>query len=180
VAGLFGATLYWSVFRDGWGFLASGLFFFASLGWLLASLLILFMNRSKKTIYRILIIIAGMTLVIPMLRIGSLIRNQLFLENLAYYQAVVDRISAKAKETPNEPGVSRLPASFSSCLVGNFALIERDADSSFTLFFFTRDSSAIGHSGFLYRSDDNPKTVTREKPEVGLRRLAARWYVWGS
>jgi len=41
---------------------------------------------------------------------------------------------------------------------------------------FSRDSSALGHGGYMYRSDDDPVALEREFPHTGYTRVAPHWF----
>ena len=64
-------------------FLVCGLCFFTSL---LVSLVLAVGNRSRMSLYRVLINVAGCLLFFPTIRAGSLLRDRLFLRHLARFQ----------------------------------------------------------------------------------------------
>jgi hypothetical protein len=45
-----------------------------------------------------------------------------------------------------------------------------------TVRYISRDSSALGHRGYMYRSDDNPVALEREFLRMGYTRLAPHWF----
>jgi hypothetical protein len=180
---LFGAafllsTLWHSIFRDGWGFLVSMLLAVVLLIHACVSLGLILDNRSRVSWRRVLINAVALGAFIPTLALGGFLRDQIFLANLPIYQAVADSSVAHVKSSDTDLW-NGYPTGFSSSLVGEHVLVRRSSDGAFTVMFVTRDSSAVGHAGYLYRSDDDESELRRENPDAGFKRLVPNWYVWG-
>lgn len=174
------ATLWHAFFRDGWGFLISGLLILALLVYAAVSVGLLLENRSRDSWRRVLINAVALGAFIPMLALGGFLRDQVFLANLPAYQAVADGLVARVKPSGDTFIWNGFPPGFSSSLVGQHMLVKRSGDGALTVMFMTRDSSAVGHGGYLYRSDDDESALRREDSHAGFKRIAPKWYAWGS
>ncbi len=174
-----GATLWHSVSRDGWGFLISGLLFLSFVVFACVVIGEALTQRTKIAGYRCLISIVALGLFIPTLILGGKLRNEIFLFELPTYQKITDILISQKQIKANDPVVP-FPAGYTSELIDDrYASVRRD-DSSITVLYLTRDSSAIGHAGFMYRSDDDPTPLKKQDPEMGFRRIAPHWFTWGS
>jgi hypothetical protein len=116
-------------------------------------------------------------LVIPVLSLGSIVRNEIFLHYLPRYQAMTDLLIKRAAASLPD-SVVHLPSGGRSLLLNDSVLIERK-DKNFVVLYTTRDSSAVGHSGYMYLSADDPEAVKAKRPELWYKRLAPNWYLWG-
>lgn len=172
------SVLWVSVFEEGWGLLIFGILFLAVGANLVVTLSIAFFERTKRGWLRLLVSLLALLLFVPAILIGEKIREEIFLFNLAYYQSVADRLIAESKKQSDNSTV-QFPPGLSSILVDERASVLRESEG-ITVMFFSRDSSALGHRGFLYQIDDNPAPLKKSHPSIGFRRLAPEWYVWGA
>jgi hypothetical protein len=166
------SNLWHSVFRDGWGFLISGLLFLSIIIYAFVSLLIVLFDWSRLSCRRFLINAVALGAFIPALALGGFIRVHLFLADLPRFQTMTNLMI--------QDNATTFPSSYSHLLVSDHVIIDHGQDNNVTVLYFTPDSSAVGHSGFLYRSDDDIQALKGEFPDFGFRRIAPKWYLWGS
>jgi hypothetical protein len=172
------ATLWHSIFRDGWGFLVSGILFFSFIMYVFWAVVVALVERFRKAWHRCLISGIALGLFIPTIRLGGDVRDQIFLFELPTYQKITDLLISQEGIKSADTTVD-FPLGYTSGLVNDeHALIERGDDNSITVLYLTRDSSALGHSGYLYSSDDNLDALKAKRPETGFCRLAPHWYLW--
>jgi len=157
-------------------FLVCGLCFFTSL---VVSLVLIVGNRSRMSLYRVLINVAVCLLFFPAIRAGSLLRDRLFIRHLARFQEVTETLIAneRARASREEYSTSvRLPSSYSDGLnVADTVFIECTKENT-TVEYLVRETSALGHSGYMYRSDDNAVTLAKDYPRIGYTHLAPHWF----
>ena len=172
------SSVWFAIFRDGWGFLLTGLTFFGMLIWICMSFVMLLVERSRISLLRFSIAISALVAFFLAMMLGALVREQIFLANLNYYQSAVDGVVSRDKVTA--PGIWReyLP-NFSSMLVKDRILVQKISADELTVTFLTRDSSALGHSGLIYRSKDEAEGLHHDRPNIGFKRLAPKWYEFG-
>jgi hypothetical protein len=173
-----GATFWHSVFRDGWGFLIWMLLFLSFLLFFCLVLGIVLSERTKTSVYRFLISFVALVLFIPAVILGNDLRDKIFLFELPYYQKItdslIDQSSASAKDY-----LVVVPPDFSSAFVNDkHASVDR-SEGGVTVLYFSRDSSAVGHAGYLYRSDDDIAELKKQDPHMGVYRIAPHWFSWG-
>jgi hypothetical protein len=171
-------TLWHSIFRGGWSFVLSVLLLLGFIVYVAASLLIALFYRSTSSWIRVGISLVAMGAFMPTAWLGNELRDQIFLANLSTYQAMTDVLISQNQSLDSHRLV-RFPPGYWSMLVADRARIERD-DQSVTVFYQSGDSFALGHDGYLYRSDDNMQALKSGHPDIGLFRLAPKWYVWGT
>jgi hypothetical protein len=174
------ATLWHSIFRDGWGFLIFGILFGLFAIFACGTLVIALVDWSKVAWQRCLIIVSVIGLFVPTMILGGHLRNQIFLAELPIYQKITDILVSQVQYRASDTTVCFPPGYTSNLVNDQRALIERSDDNSITVLYFTRDSSALGHSGFMYRSDDHPDVLKMKRPEMGFKRIAPKWFVWGT
>ena len=168
-----------SVFRGGWSILVLGILFCSFTIYACGALAIALVSWSKVAWQRCLIIAALIVLFVPAIILGDALRERIFLAELPAFQKMTDLLISQGVPAHGFATV-QLPPSFLNPLVSDHASIERGEDNVITVTYFTGDSSAVGHSGFLYRSDDNPEPLKKEHARMGFRRLAPLWYLWGA
>jgi len=81
---------------------------------------------------------------------------------------------AKAKGDVFSIAVS-LPPSYSNLRVLNTVLI-KSTKENITVRYAVRDSNALSHRGYMYRSDDNPVALSKEYSNTGYTRVAPHWF----
>ena len=172
-------SLLWSsTFRDGFSdlyvFLFLGCFFVS----IIVSLVLGVARRSKKALYRILMNAIFCLLILPTISLGGSFRDRLFLMRLPRFQEVTNRLikneMAKAKGDIFSTAVP-IPASYSNLRVLNTVLI-KSTKENITVRYAMRDSNALGHSGYMYRSDDDSTALSKEYPNTGYTRVAPHWF----
>ncbi len=172
-------SLLWSVtFTDGF----SDLFVFLFLGCFFVSIVVSLVlgvaRRSKDALYRILINVIFCLLIFPTISVGGSLRDRLFLMRLSRFQEVTNLLikdeMAKAKGDVFSIAVS-LPPSYSNLRVLNTVLI-KSTKENITVRYAVRDSNALSHRGYMYRSDDNPVALSKEYPNTGYTRVAPHWF----
>jgi hypothetical protein len=173
-------TFWHSIFRDAWSFFFGVPLFLLFLASFLPVILFALFNRSRLSWWTISINVVAALSFFPMMNLGNMIRDDLFLANLATYQSLTDKMISERK-VPSHDEFVQFPNGYWSILVRDRAVIEyNDADRSTTVIYTTGDSSAIGHAGYLYRSDDDQNAIHQKRPDIGLFRIAPKWYVWGT
>jgi hypothetical protein len=179
---MFLGTLLWhSITRSGISFLLMGIFSVFFLGYAISTLISALMVWSKMNWLRALLSGLYLGLAIPFLYLGGFLSNQIFLWELPQYQAVTDLMVQQEK---TKAAVFRtrveLPPGYEYLFVSPKASIECDENNIVTVLYTTNDSSAVGHAGSLYRSDDDPAPLKNEHSTFGYVRLAPCWYLWGA
>lgn len=176
---IFLGSLLWSVTLCDW---ISDLFVFLSFVFFLtsvvASVVLGATHRSKDAVYRIMINVVFCLLVFPTIRLGGSLRDRLFLMRLSRFQEVTNLLVtdelAKASGDSFSTIVS-LPPRYSDLNVLDRVLISSTKES-ITVRFAMRDSNALGHRGYMFRSNDNPVTLSKEYPKTGYTRVAPHWF----
>src|SRR5690348_2250853 len=152
-------SVFWSAagLDAGFGFLRfliCGLCFLVSA---VISLILALVHRSRMSLYRILINVAVCLLFFSAIRVGGIVRDQLFLRHLARFQEVTNFLIANERATAN-PGefavVVQLPASYSDLRVADKVYI-KSSNGDTTVEYLERETSALGHTGYMYRSNDS-------------------------
>jgi hypothetical protein len=180
---LVGATLLialiWScTFNDGY----SDLFVFFLLACffisLVASVVLLVAHRSRPTLYRFLSNVLFALLLLPAARLGGFFENRLFLMHLSEFQQITDKLVREEQAKPHPDSyiaIATLPPGHSNLRVLNNVRIDA-TKGSITVRYIVRNSSALSHRGYMYRSDDNPAALEKEFPHMGYTHLAPNWY----
>lgn len=172
-------SLLWSVtFSDGF----SDLFVFLFLGCFFVSIVVSLVlgvaRRSKDNLYRILINVIFCLLIFPTISVGGSLRDRIFLMRLSKFQEVTNLLIKDQMAKTNGDVFSTvvaLPPSYSSLHVLDKVLI-RSTKENITVRYAARDSNALSHSGYMYRSDDNPSALSKEYPRTGYTRVAPHWF----
>jgi len=173
-------SLLWSVtFCNG----LSDLFFFVFLMCfvvsLVASVVIGVTRRSKDALYRILINVIFCLLLFPTIRLGGSLRDRLFLTHLSRFQEVTDLLIQNEMNSHDNNIYTvhaTLPSSYSNLLNVKDMVIISSKGKNFTVRYATRNSNALWHGGYMYRSDDNPAALSKEYPTAGYTRIAPHWF----
>jgi hypothetical protein len=172
------ATFGDSVVREGSSFLISGILSLAVVIYALIALVTALFDRTKVAWGRCLIIAIAICTGILALKLGAALRDQIFLWELPKYQKITDLLIREQTTAANTDVC--FPSGYTSELVNDKRVsIEQGKDKAITVIYFTRDSSALGHAGYLYRSDDNLESLHKLHLRMGIGRLAPKWYVWG-
>jgi hypothetical protein len=172
-------ALIWSdTFSDGY----SDLFvffllvcFFISL---VASVVLLVAHRSKPTLHRVLINVVIAMLSRPAARLGGFLQNRLFLAHLPRFQQITEKLIREEQAKPHPDSyiaIATLPPGNSNLRVLNNVRIDA-TKASITVRYIVRNSSALSHRGYMYRSDDNPTALEKEFPHTGYTHLAPHWF----
>lgn len=171
--------ILWSVtYSDPLGDLLSLVFFVVFAGSIIVSVLILATYRTKDDVYRVLINVILCLLVFPTISLGGSLRDRLFVMHLSRFQEAADFLiqDEMAKTGGNVfSTIVSLPPRYSDLKVLGGVFVTSTKDSV-TVRFATRDSSALGHQGYLFRSDDNPAALRTEFPKMGYTRIVPHWF----
>jgi hypothetical protein len=173
-----GSLLISCALQDGY----SDLFFFALLPCFLVSIFVSFFlgiaDRSKKAVYRILINVVVCLLFLPTIHFGTYVRDRIFLTHISRFQEAADRLIKEEKDKENSEVFSTavpLPAGYSDLDVLDIAKITSTKEN-ITVRFLVRDSNALSHRGYMYRSDDDPAALHKEFPHTGYTHVAPHWF----
>jgi hypothetical protein len=93
---------------------------------------------------------------------------------LSEFQQITDKLIREEWAKPHPDSfiaIATLPPGNSNLRVLNNVRIDA-AKGSITLRYIVRNSSALSHRGYRYRSDDNPATIEKEFPHTGYTHLA--------
>jgi hypothetical protein len=171
-------TLWHSVFRGGWSLILCCLLTFGFFVYIAVRLQGAVSDRSRLSRIRLLVSVVAAGAFIPIIWLGSEIRNQIFLAELPAFQALTDKMISQDGSGAND-SLRRFPPGIWNFLVDDHVSVLRAADGSVTVLYFTGDSSALHHGGYFYQSDDAPGPLKKMHSTMGFRRLAPKWYVWG-
>ena len=166
------AILWHAIFRSEISFLISGLLCVAFL--LLCCVTIIFSLFRRKW-SSCLSCLAFLLLAISAPWAGGFIRTQIFLVRLAHYQKVVDELISS--DQPQGIGLT-IQNGFSDFLVGNHVGISNRPTQGKAVWFLSGDSSAIGHSGFVYLANDDIQRMKVSEPHLGFKKIAPYWYIF--
>jgi hypothetical protein len=176
---IFLASILWSAtLLDEPSFLLGILSFLGLFASLIVGIVLAVIERSKAAVYRVLINITLCFLIVPTIGLGDFLRARLFLMHLTRFQEATNLLIENEAAKLNRGDtliVTRLPAGYSDLHVADKVLID-SKQKNITVRYISRDSSAIGHRGYLYRSDDDPAALTREFP--WLTRIAPHWFFY--
>jgi len=173
-----GSILWSATLRDEPSFLFGILSFLGLFVSVMASITVAIAERSKTALYRVLITVTLCLLIIPTIRLGGFFQERLFLMHLTRFQEVTNFLTEKEAARLNHGDtviMTGLPSSYSDLHVADRVLIS-SKQKNITVRYVSRDSSALGHSGYMYRSDDDPAALEREFPNVGYRRIVPHWF----
>ena len=177
-AALLEALICSGTFNDGY----SDLFVFFLLACffisLVASVVLLVAHRSKTALYRVLINVIIALLLLPAMRLGSFLQNRLFLAHLSEFQQITDMLIREEEAKPHPDSfiaIATLPPGNSNLRVLNNVRIDA-TKGSITVRYIVRNSSALSHRGYMYRSDEDPTSLQREFPHTGYTHLAPHWF----
>jgi hypothetical protein len=176
---IFLGSLLWSdTLLDGVGFLLTLLSILGLFVSLIVSIVLAVFQRSKVDLYRVLINVAICLLFFPTTRLGVFLRERLFLMNLTRFQEVTNLLmenqTARLNHGDSHIG-AQLPPAYSDLHVADYVLID-SKQKNITVRYVSRDSSALGHRGYMYRSDDDPAALRTEFPRLGYTRLSPHWF----
>lgn len=175
-----GSILWLNIMLDGTGFLmaiVSTLCLFMSL---FVSFVLAAIQKSKSSLYRILINVIVFLLFIPTTHLADVVRERLFLRHLARFQDATNLLIRNGAAKLNDGDcfiLTRLPAEYTDLHMADTVLID-SKQKNITVRYVSKDSSAIGHRGYIYLSDDNPDTLNRDFPQFGYKRIAAHWFYY--
>jgi len=177
---LLGSKLWSDIMLDGIGFLLVMVSLLCFLTSVIASLVWCATERSKSSLYRIALNAVFFALFFPTGYLGGYLREQLFRVHLSRFQQVTDFLINNVKGKLNaEVAWTRasLPPGYSDLHVADYVLIDSD-HGSITVIYTSRDSSALGHRGYLYRSDDDPGPLKKTFSYLQYKRLAPHWFFY--
>ena len=120
-------------------------------------------HRSRMSLYRVLINVAVCLLFFPAIRAGSILRDRLFLRHLVRFQEVTDFLIANERATANADEfavVVQLPPGYSDLRVADKVFI-KSIKGDTTVEYLERETSALGHAGYMYRSDDSAAALAK-------------------
>jgi hypothetical protein len=173
-----GSLLWSGTFRDGLLDFFILFLFFCFLVSFIMSLVLAISRRTRDAFYRIAINLAVVLLLFPTLNLGGYLRDRIFLSRLPRFQEATDLLIKNEKAKTDGERFSilvPLPASYSNLNVKNRVEIG-STNENFTVRYFNRDSSALGHSGYMYRSDDSAAGLEKQYPKTGYTRVAPHWF----
>jgi len=173
------SVLWSNTFRDGFpGFFLILLLFLCLLASTVVSIGIAATLRTKEAFSRVAINVVVFLLLFPTASLGVFLSNRLFLMRLPEFEEATNVLVENEKAKPEGERSSRvvpLPPRYSNLPVKGLVHI-RPTGENITVRYFNRDSSALGHSGYMYRSDDNPTALEKEYPNTGYTRVAPHWF----
>jgi hypothetical protein len=172
------STLWADIVLDSLGILFVAVSIFCLFASAIASIVLAVIHRSRSSLYRVLLNVVVCLLFFPTIRLGDSLRDRLFLMRLARFQEVTNLlIGNEAAKVNHEAYVTaaRLPPGYSNLHVADMVLINFTKEN-ITVRYITRDSSALGHRGYMYRSDDDPAALTKDFPKLGYTRIAPHWF----
>jgi hypothetical protein len=176
---IFLGSLLWSdIFLDGPGFLLIAFSILSLFVSLIVSIVLAVFQRTRAALYRIFINATICLLFFPTTRLGDSLRERMFLRHLSRFQAVTNLLIENAAPTFNlgiSFTVTQLPPGYSDLHVADKVLVD-SKQKNITVRYISRDSSALGHRGYMYRSDDDPAALMREFPRLGYTRIAPHWF----
>lgn len=173
-----GSLLWSNALLDGLSFLLSTVSLGLFLVSLLTSVAFLLFKRSKLWLHLLLINVLICLLVFPTAKLGSLLKDRLFLTHLEKFQEVTNLLIENARAANKEKVFrtgAQLPDKYSSLHTSRTVLLDFTPEGV-SVRYFTRDTSALGGSGYLYRSDDDPVALKKDFPRLGFKRLAPHWF----
>lgn len=173
-----GSVLWSDTLLDGPSFLLVAFSISCFLASLIASIVLAVLQRSKATLYRVLINVTVCVLFFPTTRLGNFLRERLFLSHLTRFQAVTNLlIESEAPKSNLGDSLTQalLPPGYSDLHVADKVLVEFK-QTNVTVRYISRDSSALGHRGYMYRSDDDPAALRKEFPSLGCTHIAPHWF----
>lgn len=172
-------SFVWSVVASDWvsdiSVLVCSLAFLASV---LASVVIAATRRSRDSLYRLLVNVAFCLLLFPAISLGAVIRDRIFLTRLPRFQETTDiLVKNDAAKADGEMATTlvTLPPGFSDLNVAERVLIS-STKGNITVRYATKNSNALSHGGFMYRSDDSERDLSQEYPKTGYAHLAPHWF----
>ena len=141
-------AVFWSgTFLDGLSFFALFLFGLCFLIGVVVSVSLVLLERTKVSVYRLLMNVAVCVLAFPVGKAATLARDQLFRVHMARFQEatnlLIENERPKVKGDDFRTGV-QLPPKYLDLNVGAYALINFTKEGV-TVRYTTRDSSALGH-----------------------------------
>lgn len=175
---LLGSLLWSNALFDGLSFLLVFVSLFLFVASVVGSFVPFLFRHRKLSLQLLLINILVCLLVVPTIRLGSFLNERFFLWHLAEFQEATNLLIENARATQKE-GVSytgaQLPDRYSNLHVAKSVLLHFTKEGV-TVSYITRDSSALGHRGYLYCSNDDPIALKRDFPRLGYKRLASHWF----
>ncbi len=172
-------SLLWSVtFCDGISDIVALLFFACFVASMVASAVLVATRRSKHASYRFLINVIFCLLLYPTILFGGSFRDRLFLKRLPRFQEatnflIKDEMAKRGSDVFST--VVSIPPQYSDLKMLDRVIIS-SARQNITVRFAMRDSNALSHRGYMYRSDDDPAALSKEYPETGYTRVAPYWF----
>ena len=125
---------------------------------LIASVVLLVADRSKPALYRLFINVLVVLLLLPAARLGTSFQNRLFMMHLAKFQQITDILIREEQAKPHPDSfiaIATLPPGNSNLRVLNNVRIDA-TKGSVTVRYIVRNSSALSHRGYMYRSVGQP------------------------
>lgn len=180
VGACFLGSMFWSaaMLDTGFGFLrffVLALCFFTSV---VVSLVLAIARRSRMSLYRVLINVAACLLFFPTIRAGNKLRDRLFLRHVTRFQEVTDFLIASERARANTDEFSTavpLPSGYSDLNVARTVWI-KSTKQSITVQYLGRETSALGHQGWMYRPAESIAALEKDYPRIGYKHLAPHWF----
>jgi len=173
------AALVWScTFSDGYSDLFVLVFLLGFFVSVIASIALLAKGRSRPAFYRVLVNVIIMLLLIPAVRLGGYLQDRLFLRHLSKFQQITNMLIREEEAKPHSDSfiaIATLPPGNSNLRVLNNVRIDA-TKGGITVRYIVRNSSALSHRGYMYRSDDSPASLEKEFPHTGYTHLAPHWF----
>lgn len=175
---LFAALIWSSTFDDGYSDLLVFFFLACFLISALISLILLVADRSKAALYRVALNVVILVLLFPAVRLGHFFEDRLFLAHLSRFQRVTDILIREEQAEAHSDAFTTfatLPPDNSGLHVLSKVRIDV-TKVNITVRYLVRNSSALSHRGYMYRSDDSSTAIEKEFPHMGYTRLAPHWF----
>jgi hypothetical protein len=171
------SVLWWETFLDGPSFVLVALVGFGLLASLVGSIVLAIFRRSKSALHRVLINVATCLLFFPMSWFGDSFRERIFVRHLSRFEETTNFLieNEASKSNAGTSSVAQFPPGYSDLHVADKVLIDRQ-QNNITIRYITRDSSALGHRGYLYRSDDDVAALEKEFPRLEYTHVAPHWF----
>ena len=172
---LLGALLWSGAMGDGLSFVVAIVSLLCFAFSAVASIVQAIFERSRASVVRVGINAAVCLIFFPTISLGQLLRSHLFLARLGHFQEATNLLIKDEAGKGKSSVLAQLPPGFSDLHVADSVLIRSDGENV-SISYLSQDSSALGHRGFMYRTDDDPVALKKEFPRLGYTRVAPHWF----
>jgi hypothetical protein len=169
-------SFLWSaIFSDKLSEIFVLLFSVVFLASIVGSIVLALTRRSKAALYRVLLNVIFCLLLFPTITLGGFLRDRLFLTRLSKFQELTNVLVRDKVNGDTFSAVIPLPPGYSSLNVSDRVLVIARKEK-ITVCYLLRNSNALSHGGYMYRSDDDPTTLSKDFPKMGYTRVAPHWF----